>query len=146
MSAANVGKIVQVIGPVVDLEFPEGKLPNILNAITITNPTIDDTEENLVVEVAQHLGNNVVRCISMDSTDGLVRGQAGKDTGEPIQVPVGAASLGRILNVVGKAVDEQGEIKAEKTYPIHRPAPAFTDQSTSIEVLETGVKVIDLLV
>jgi F-type H+-transporting ATPase subunit beta len=146
MSAANVGKIVQVIGPVVDLEFPEGKLPNILNAITITNPTIDDTADNLVVEVAQHLGNNVVRCISMDSTDGLVRGQDGKDTGEPIQVPVGSASLGRILNVVGKAVDEQEEIKAEKTYPIHRPAPEFTDQSTSIEVLETGVKVIDLLV
>ena len=146
MSAVNVGKIVQVIGPVVDLEFPEGKLPNILNAITITNPTIDETEDNLIVEVAQHLGNNVVRCISMDNTDGLVRGQAGKDSGRPIQVPVGKASLGRILNVVGKAVDEQEEIKADKTYSIHRPAPEFTDQSTSIEVLETGVKVIDLLV
>ena len=146
MSAANVGKIVQVIGPVVDLEFPEGKLPNILNAITLTNPTIDETEDNLVVEVAQHLGNNVVRCISMDNTDGLVRGQSGKDSGQPIQVPVGKASLGRILNVIGKAVDEQGDIETDKTYSIHRPAPAFTDQSTSIEVLETGVKVIDLLV
>ncbi len=142
----NTGKIVQVIGPVVDLEFNEGKLPNILNAITITNPTIDDTEDNLIVEVAQHLGNNIVRCISMDSTDGLVRGMKGKDTGLPIQVPVGNASLGRILNVVGRPVDNQGPVKTEKYYPIHRPAPNFTDQSTQIEVLETGVKVIDLLV
>ena len=142
----NTGKIVQVIGPVVDLEFEEGKLPDILNAITITNPTIDDNEDNLIVEVAQHLGNNMVRCISMDSTDGLVRGMAGKDTGQAIQVPVGANALGRILNVVGRPVDEQGPIKSEKYYPIHRPAPAFTDQSTTIEVLETGVKVIDLLV
>lgn len=142
----NTGKIVQVIGPVVDLEFNEGKLPNILNAITITNPTIDDNEDNLIVEVAQHLGNNIVRCISMDSTDGLVRGMKGKDTGLPIQVPVGNASLGRILNVVGRPVDNQGPVKTEKYYPIHRPAPDFTDQSTQIEVLETGVKVIDLLV
>ncbi len=144
--SAIIGKIVQVIGPVVDLEFAEGKLPNILNAVLITNPTIDDTEDNLVVEVAQHLGNNVVRCIAMDNTDGLVRGQAGKDTGAPIQVPVGKASLGRILNVVGRPVDEKGPISAEKTYSIHRPAPGFTEQSTKIEVLETGVKVIDLLV
>ena len=129
-----------------DLEFEEGKLPDILNAITITNPTIDDNEDNLIVEVAQHLGNNMVRCISMDSTDGLVRGMAGKDTGQAIQVSVGANALGRILNVVGRPVDEQGPIKSEKYYPIHRPAPAFTDQSTTIEVLETGVKVIDLLV
>lgn len=142
----NTGKIVQVIGPVVDLEFNEGKLPNILNAITITNPTIDDNEDNLIVEVAQHLGNNIVRCISMDSTDGLVRGMKGKDTGLPIQVPVGNASLGRILNVVGRPVDNQGPVKTEKYYPIHRPTPDFTDQSTQIEVLETGVKVIDLLV
>ncbi len=144
--SAITGKIVQVIGPVVDLEFAEGKLPNILNAILITNPTIDATEDNLVVEVAQHLGNNVVRCIAMDNTDGLVRGQIGKDTGAPIQVPVGKASLGRILNVVGRPVDEKGPISAEKTYSIHRPAPGFTEQSTKIEVLETGVKVIDLLV
>jgi F-type H+-transporting ATPase subunit beta len=146
MSAVNTGKIVQVIGPVVDLEFAEGKLPKILNAVVITNPTIDATEDNLVVEVAQHLGNSVVRCIAMDSTDGLVRGQIGKDTGRPIQVPVGKASLGRILNVVGRPVDEKGPISAEKTYSIHRPAPGFTEQSTKIEVLETGVKVIDLLV
>ena len=110
MSAVNTGKIVQVIGPVVDLEFAEGKLPSILNAILITNPTIDDTKDNLVVEVAQHLGNGVVRCIAMDNTDGLVRGQEGKDTGQPIQVPVGKASLGRILNVVGRPVDEKGHL------------------------------------
>ena len=146
MSAVNTGKIVQVIGPVVDLEFAEGKLPSILNAILITNPTIDDTKDNLVVEVAQHLGNGVVRCIAMDNTDGLVRGQEGKDTGQPIQVPVGKASLGRILNVVGRPVDEKGPIVSDKTYSIHRPAPGFTEQSTKIEVLETGVKVIDLLV
>ena len=146
MSAQNIGKIVQVIGPVVDIEFPEGKLPNILNAIFITNPTIDDQPDNLVVEVAQHLGNNVVRCIAMDTTDGLVRGMEAKDTGKPIMVPVGKASLGRILNVVGRPVDNKGPVKSDKHYPIHRPAPAFTEQSTKIEVLETGVKVIDLLV
>jgi len=146
MSAQNIGKIVQVIGPVVDIEFPEGKLPNILNAIYITNPTIDDQPDNLVVEVAQHLGNNVVRCIAMDTTDGLVRGMEAKDTGNPIMVPVGKASLGRILNVVGRPVDNKGPIKSDKYYPIHRPAPEFTEQSTKIEVLETGVKVIDLLV
>ncbi|WP_462324432.1 F0F1 ATP synthase subunit beta [Desulfoplanes sp.] len=146
MSAENVGKIVQVIGAVVDLEFPEDKLPNIMNAVTITSPTLSDEPDNLVVEVAQHLGNNVVRCIAMDGTDGLVRGMEVKDTGAPISVPVGKASLGRILNVVGKPVDEMGPVNAEKTYPIHRPTPAFVDQSTKIEVLETGVKVIDLLV
>lgn len=146
MSAVNTGKIVQVIGPVVDLEFAEGKLPKIFDAILITNPTIDDEEDNLVVEVAQHLGNSVVRCIAMDSTDGLVRGQVGKDTGQPILVPVGKASLGRILNVVGRPVDEQGPIVSDKHYPIHRPSPSFVEQSTKIEVLETGVKVIDLLV
>ena len=146
MSAQSTGKIVQVIGPVVDIEFPEGKLPNILNAIFITNPTIDDQPDNLVVEVAQHLGNNVVRCIAMDTTDGLVRGMEARDTGKPIMVPVGKASLGRILNVVGRPVDNKGPVKSDKHYPIHRPAPAFTEQSTKIEVLETGVKVIDLLV
>ncbi|MFP4237637.1 MAG: F0F1 ATP synthase subunit beta [Desulfonatronovibrio sp.] len=146
MSAQNTGKVVQVIGPVVDLEFPEGKLPNIFNAICITNPTISDEKDNLIVEVAQHLGNNVVRTISMDSTDGLVRGMEGRDTGQPISVPVGKPSLGRILNVVGRPVDQKGPVNAEKYYPIHRPAPSFVDQSTKIELLETGVKVIDLLV
>ncbi len=142
----SIGKIVQVIGPVVDLEFPEGKLPNILNAIRITNPAIDDRQENLVVEVAQHLGNNVVRCIAMDTTDGLVRGMAGRDTGQPILVPVGAPGLGRVLNVIGEPVDGLGPIKADKYYPIHRPAPTFVEQDTSVKVLETGLKVIDLLV
>jgi len=142
----SIGKIVQVIGPVVDLEFPEGKLPNILNAIRITNPAIDDRQENLVVEVAQHLGNNVVRCIAMDTTDGLVRGMPGRDTGQGILVPVGAAGLGRVLNVIGEPVDGLGPVKADKYYPIHRPAPTFVEQDTSVKVLEPGLKVIDLLV
>lgn len=142
----SIGKIVQVIGPVVDLEFPEGKLPNILNAIRITNPAIDDRQENLVVEAAQHLGNNVVRCISMDTTDGLVRGMDGRDTGQGILVPVGAPGLGRVLNVIGDPVDGLGPVKADKFYPIHRPAPTFVEQDTSVKVLETGLKVIDLLV
>ncbi|MDD2218528.1 MAG: F0F1 ATP synthase subunit beta [Desulfoplanes sp.] len=145
MSTEIVGKIVQVIGAVVDLEFPEGQLPNIMNAVTITSPTVSDEKDNLVVEVAQHLGNNLVRCIAMDATDGLVRGMPAKDTGSPIMVPVGKAALGRILNVIGKPVDEMGPINAEKYYPIHRPTPAFVDQSTKVEVLETGVKVLDLL-
>ena len=117
MSAQSTGKIVQVIGPVVDIEFPEGKLPNILNAIFITNPTIDDQPDNLVVEVAQHLGNNVVRCIAMDTTDGLVRGMEARDTGKPIQVPVGKASLGRILNVVGRPVDNKGPVMPYQPVP-----------------------------
>jgi F-type H+-transporting ATPase subunit beta len=146
MSEQNVGKIVQVIGPVVDAEFPEGRLPHLMNALFITNPALGDEEDNLVVEVAQHLGNNVVRCIAMDGTDGLVRGMAVKDSGGPINTPVGKASLGRILNVVGRPVDEQGPVDQSKTSPIHRPAPSFTEQRTDIELLETGVKVIDLLV
>jgi F-type H+-transporting ATPase subunit beta len=140
------GKITQVIGPVVDVEFPEGKLPNILNAIRITNPAIDDRKENLVVEAAQHLGDNVVRCIAMDTTDGLVRDMLCRDTGSPILVPVGAPGLGRVINVVGDPVDGLGEIKADKQYPIHRSAPTFVEQDTTVKVLETGLKVIDLLV
>ena len=142
----NEGKVIQVIGPVVDVEFPEGELPEILTALQLTNPTIDDTEDNLVVEVAQHLGDNVIRAISMDVTDGLVRGMPVKNTGKPIQMPVGDAGLGRVLNVVGKPVDGLGEVKADVYYPIHRDAPPFEDQDTSVSVLETGVKVIDLLV
>ena len=142
----NIGKIVQVIGPVVDVAFDEGKLPSILNAITITNPAINDKEDNLIVEVALHLGDNVVRCISMDITDGLVRGMAAKDTGAPIMVPVGKECLGRILNVVGQPVDGLGPITAEHSAPIHRESPTFLEQDTSVHVLETGVKVIDLLV
>jgi F-type H+-transporting ATPase subunit beta len=142
----NMGKIVQVIGNVVDVEFAEGKLPEILTAIAISNPSINDQEGNLIVEVAQHLGDNVVRCVAMDTTDGLVRGMAAKDTGAPIQMPVGKPSLGRVLNVVGRPVDGLGPVKAEKFSPIHRSAPTFTEQDTSVRVLETGVKVIDLLV
>ncbi|MHC1713631.1 MAG: F0F1 ATP synthase subunit beta [Solidesulfovibrio sp.] len=144
-TSGNVGKIVQVIGAVLDVEFPEGKLPSILNALEIKNIN-NAFAEDLVVEVAQHLGDNVVRCIAMDSTDGLVRGMPATDTGSPIRVPVGKASLGRILNVVGRPVDEMGPVDAAAYWPIHRPAPAFVDQSTSIELLETGIKVIDLLI
>ena len=142
----NIGKIVQVIGNVVDIEFPEDKLPEILTAIAISNPTISDEEDNLIVEAAQHLGDNVVRCVGMDTTDGLVRGMPAKDTGAPIQMPVGKPSLGRVLNVVGRPVDGLGTVEAEQYASIHRPAPAFTEQDTSVNVLETGVKVIDLLV
>jgi len=142
----NIGRIVQVIGPVIDVVFEEGQLPAILNAITITNPVINDEEDNLIVEVAQHLGDNNVRCIAMDVTDGLVRGMPAKDTGAPITVPVGKECLGRILNVVGKPVDGLGPIEAKNTMPIHREAPSFLEQDTSVHVLETGVKVIDLLV
>jgi F-type H+-transporting ATPase subunit beta len=130
----------------VDVAFDEGQLPNIMNAIAISNPTINDVEDNLIVEVAQHLGDNVVRCIAMDITDGLVRGMKAKDLGGPISVPVGPECLGRILNVVGRPVDGLGPIEAKHTMPIHREAPTFLEQDTSVHVLETGVKVIDLLV
>ncbi|HEY9073139.1 MAG TPA: F0F1 ATP synthase subunit beta, partial [Desulfobaccales bacterium] len=142
----NLGKIARVIGPVVDVEFEEGKLPSIRNALFISNPAIDDVEDNLVVEVAQHLGNNMVRTIAMDTTDGLVRGMPVKDSGNPIMVPVGTEALGRVLNVVGRPVDGLGPVNAKHMYPIHRPAPPFVDQDTTVKVLETGVKVIDLLV
>jgi F-type H+-transporting ATPase subunit beta len=141
----NIGKISQVIGAVVDVEFEPGKLPPIFNALRVTNPGIDDKEDNLVLEVAQHLGENSVRTISMDSTDGLVRGQAARDTGKQIVMPVGRKTLGRIMNVIGDPVDEMGPINAEKEYGIHRPAPAFVNQSTKIEAFSTGIKVIDLL-
>ena len=141
----NVGSISQVIGAVVDVRFEEGELPNIYNALVVTNPQLSDKEDNLVLEVAQHLGDKTVRTIAMDSTDGLVRGMKVKDTGAPISVPVGEGVLGRIMNVVGEPVDEMGPITAEKRYPIHREPPTFTDQSTNIEPFETGIKVIDLL-
>ncbi len=139
------GIIRQVIGPVVDVEF-EGELPEILTALLITNPAINDEEDNLVVEVAQHLGDNMVRCIAMDVTEGLQRGIKVKNTGKPIQMPVGDETLGRVLNVVGRPVDGLGPVNAKQFYPIHRPAPSLVDQDTSVNVLETGVKVIDLLV
>ncbi len=144
--AQNFGKITQVMGPVVDVEFEQGKLPTIYTALTITNPAINNEEDNLVVEVAQHLGDNVVRTIAMDVTDGLMRGMPVRDTGNPIMMPVGQASLGRVLNVVGRPVDGLGPISHEKMLPIHRPAPKFTEQDVEVNVLETGVKVIDLLV
>jgi len=141
----NTGKIVQVIGAVVDVAFPDGNLPNILNALEIKNPN-NANASDLVCEVAQHLGDNVVRTIAMDATDGLTRGMEAVDTGKPIMVPVGKASVGRILNVLGRPVDELGPVNAEKYYPIHRPAPEFTEQNTKVELLETGIKVVDLLV
>ncbi len=141
----NKGVIKQVMGPVVDVEFQEGQLPELYNALKITNPNISDKEWNLVCEVAQHLGDNVVRTIAMDTTDGLVRGQEVIDTGDKITVPVGREVLGRIINVIGEPVDGGGEVETKKRYPIHRPAPKLVDQSTEQEVLETGIKVVDLL-
>ncbi|MBP1727793.1 MAG: synthase subunit beta [Deltaproteobacteria bacterium] len=141
----NFGKITQVIGAVVDVEFEPGKLPPIYNALKVTNPAIDDREMNLVLEVAQHLGENAVRTIAMDSTDGLVRGQQVVDTGKQIVMPVGRKTLGRIMNVIGEAIDEMGPIGHEKELPIHRPAPSFQEQSTKVESFTTGIKVVDLL-
>ncbi len=142
----NTGTINQVIGNVVDVEFPEGQLPLIYTALLVTNPGIDDVEDNLVLEVAQHLGDRVVRTIAMDMTDGLVRGMTVKNTGHDIMMPVGEAGLGRVLNVVGRPVDGLGPVVTDKYMPIHRPAPAFTEQDTSVNVLESGIKVLDLLV
>src|SRR5512133_16547 len=146
-TATNVqnGKINQVIGPVVDVEFPAGSLPDIYTALTITNPGIDARADNLTVEVSQHLGENTARCIAMDSTEGLVRGMAVKNTGANISMPVGKEVLGRILNVVGDPVDERGEVKATRRMPIHRAPPPLVDQNVKIEAFETGIKVIDLL-
>ncbi len=144
-SSVNKGKIVQVIGPVVDVEFPDGQLPKILNALKVTNPGISKAKENLVLEVAQHLGENTVRTIAMDTSDGLVRGMEARDTGGPIAMPVGPECLGRILNVIGEPVDEAGPVNAKKTAPIHKTPPTFQEQSTKVEVFETGIKVIDLL-
>ena len=146
MSEQNTGKIIKVIGPVVDVEFEPGKLPKIMDALMVSNPGISDEADNLVVEVAQHLGDNAVRCIAMDATDGLVRGMEARDTELPITIPVGEASLGRIMNVVGRPVDGMGPIESDKKLPIHRLAPQFTEQDTEVRVLATGIKVIDLLV
>jgi F-type H+-transporting ATPase subunit beta len=142
----NMGTITQVIGNVIDVGFSEGELPLIYTALLVTNPGIDDVEDNLVLEVAQHLGDRVVRTIAMDTTDGLVRGMLVKNTGAPIMMPVGDAGLGRILNVVGRPVDGLGPVESDKFAPIHRAAPLFTEQDTTVTVLESGVKVMDLLV
>ena len=141
----STGKLTQVLGAVVDVEFSGGALPPIYNALKITNPAISDAEWNLVVEVAQHLGENTVRCIAMDTTEGLVRGMDVLDTGAGISVPVGEETLGRILNVIGEPVDEGGPVKAKKSSPIHRAAPEFVDQETKVQAFETGIKVVDLL-
>ncbi len=139
------GKIVQVMGPVVDVEFETGDLPEILTALRTTNPAINDQPDNLVVEVALHLGEKTVRAIAMDTTDGLRRGQEVSSTGAPITIPVGPETLGRIMNVIGEPVDERGPIDAKMHFPIHRAPPEFVEQSTSVEVLETGIKVVDLI-
>ncbi|NVL90246.1 MAG: F0F1 ATP synthase subunit beta [Desulfobacterales bacterium] len=142
----NIGTITQVIGNVVDVEFPEGDLPLIYTALFVSNPGISDEEDNLVIEVAQHLGDRVVRTIAMDMTDGLVRGMPVKNTGKPIMMPIGEAGLGRVLNVVGRPVDGLGPVVSDKYAPIHRPSPSFIEQDTTVKVLESGVKVMDLLV
>jgi len=145
MTQVSQGKIVQIMGPVVDVEFPVGNLPPIYNALKLTNKTISGEQDNLTLEVAQHLGENVVRAIAMDSTDGLARGASVTDMGAQITVPVGREVLGRIMNVTGEPVDEAGPLTSKKRYPIHRSAPKFTDLSTQIEILETGIKVVDLM-
>jgi F-type H+-transporting ATPase subunit beta len=139
------GSISQVIGPVVDVDFPPGHLPALMSALQVTNPSINNLPDNLVLEVSQHLGESSVRTIAMDATEGLVRGMRVKDTGSPIMMPVGPECLGRILNVVGAPVDGKGPVNATRFSPIHRAAPAFIEQSTQAEILETGIKVIDLL-
>jgi F-type H+-transporting ATPase subunit beta len=141
----ETGKVSQVLGPVVDVEFAEGQLPEIYTALKVTNSAIDAKEWNLVLEVAQHLGENTVRCISMDGTDGLMRGQPVMNTKSPIQTPVGDAVLGRIVNVTGDPIDDEGLIEAKKYYAIHRAPPEFKDISTKAEALWTGIKVVDLL-
>jgi len=146
MAQAKEGKIVQVLGPVIDVEFEEGaSLPEIYTALTITNPGIDDSEDNLVVEVMIHIGDNKVRCVAMDSSEGLTRGMTARNTGAPISVPVGTGTLGRIMDVVGRPIDEQGPVATDEKWPIHREAPKFEEQATSTEIFETGIKVIDLL-
>ncbi len=143
--ANNEGVIVQVIGPVVDIDFEDGYLPKIYNSIKIPRTNIEGTKEELIVEVQQHLGENRVRTVAMDSTDGLVRGMKAIDTGGPIAIPVGPETLGRLINIVGEGIDHLGEIKTKKRYPIHRHAPKFADLTTTKEMFETGIKVIDLL-
>jgi F-type H+-transporting ATPase subunit beta len=141
MNGKSIGKIVQILGGVVDVEFLEGYLPEVYHAIDVPR----DGQLPLVLEVQKHLGQNWVRCLAMDTTDGLQRGLPAINTGTPIRVPVGPATLGRVLNVLGRPIDEMGPVQAEEYYPIHRPAPLFSEQTTKVEVLETGIKVIDLI-
>ncbi len=144
MSNESNGHIIQVLGNVVDVHFGNGTLPSILNALRVTNPGLGDKAGNLVLEVAQHLGENTVRCIAMDSTEGVVRGMPATDTGAPIAIPVGPGTLGRLMNVTGDAVDESGPIEGNRM-PIHRIAPAFEEQAVEAEIFETGIKVLDLI-
>src|ERR1700738_1535764 len=146
MAEAGVGRVVQVIGPVLDVEFPDGKLPAIYNAVVVKEEAGKSSGAiDVIAEVAQHLGENRVRCISMKPTDGMVRGMKAIDTGAPISVPVGEQTLGRILNVLGEPVDNKGPVNSKERWPIHREPPRFDEQSTEIEMFETGIKVIDLL-
>jgi F-type H+/Na+-transporting ATPase subunit beta len=140
----KIGKVVQIIGPVIDCEFEEKHLPSIYNCVLVEGEA-GGQSIRVSTEVQQHLGENRVRCVSMQPTDGMVRGMKAIDSGQPISVPVGRETLGRVMNVIGRPVDELGEINTKKTYPIHRPAPSFEDQSTETKMLETGIKVIDLL-
>ena len=140
MSDKNIGKVVQVIGPVLDIRFEDGHLPELLNAIEIQNG-----EKKVTAEVAQHIGDNVARCVSMNATDGMVRGLDAVDTGSPITVPVGKECLGRIFNLLGQAIDDQPDPVTEERWPIHRPAPSYEEQESSSEILETGIKVVDLI-
>lgn len=140
MSNQNIGTVTQIIGPVLDIKFPNGQLPGLLNAITVENGS-----ETITLEVAQHIGDDVVRCIAMSSTDGLVRGAKAVDTGGPITVPVGEECLGRIFNLLGDPVDNQPAPEAKERWPIHRPAPTYDEQESTTEILETGIKVVDLI-
>jgi F-type H+-transporting ATPase subunit beta len=145
MAAGNVGRVIQVIGPVVDIEFEKG-VPAIYNAVRIQDDgSAGGDKIDVIAEIEQHLGENRVRCVSMLPTDGMVRGMKATDTGGPIMVPVGPQTLGRVLNVIGEPVDEMGPVNTAKRYPIHRPAPSFEEQSTKLEMFETGIKVIDLI-
>ena len=143
---AQVGKVIQIAGPAVDIQFESGHLPKIYNAIRITSEGFDVPEPiNVICEVQQHLGEGRVRTVAMLATDGMVRGMPAVDTGEPISVPVGPEVLGRVLNVLGEPVDKMGPVNTKQRFPIHRPAPSLEDQSTNQEMLETGIKVIDLI-
>src|SRR5918993_1152473 len=147
-SVANlaVGKVIQIAGPAIDIQFPEGQIPSILTADRVTSEGFNvPTPVDLIVEVAQHIGEGRVRTIALQPTEGLVRGMKAVSTGAPVSVPVGKQTLGRVLNVIGEPVDEQGPVNTEKRYPIHRPAPRFDEQSVELQMLETGIKVIDLL-
>ena len=140
MNDQNIGIVTQIIGPVLDIKFPDGHLPNLLNAITV-----EKGEDTITLEVAQHIGDDVVRCIAMSGTDGLVRGAKAVDTGSPITVPVGDACLGRIFNLLGEPIDELPAPETQERWPIHRPAPSFDEQESTTEILETGIKVVDLI-